>query len=258
MNRNHKKERLIKQKLSNDDFNSVGVLYYDKVTSTMDVAAGLDYNSLVDPTVIVAEEQTHGRGRFERKWYSSNDDSMFSIVLKNFNFSVPYSMIASLGVYNVIHTLSSKVGLKWINDVFWGDRKISGILTEEKNNRTIIGIGVNLNTKDFPFPISNIATSLFLETGKHYDKIDFTVRLIKSVLDLIDKAHENGVEELLKQWERASKMREAMVRVETVSGVKTGLALGIDYKTGALKLKTRGEIIKLYDGTVTFIKNIRK
>ena len=253
MNRKSEAEVLIKNLLNKHEVNVGDVLYYDKVTSTMDIAANLDYISLTDKTIVITDEQTRGRGRYKRKWYGSHKDCMFSIVLKDFNFSIPYSMIASLGVYNVLNPLSSKIRLKWINDVFWGPKKVSGILTEEKNNRTIIGVGVNINSSNFPNPISDDATSLYIETGKIYDRVEYMVKLIESIINLINEAHNDNVEKLLRKWEEASKMRGLQVKVTTNAGEYVGIVHGINYKTGALKIKSDNKMVELYDGTLSFL-----
>ena len=253
MNRYYDKEKLIRNLLMQGNIKIGDIFYYDKVTSTMDVAANLNYDSLKDLTVIISDEQTQGRGRYRRKWYGSGEDCMFSIVLKDYDFTIPYSLIASLGVYKVLSPLSQDLRLKWINDVFWGPKKISGILTEEKNNRTTIGVGVNVNSSKFPSNIINDVTSLYLETGIIYDRINYFVKLIKSIMDYIYIAHRDGVEKLLKLWEKASKMRGVMVRVNTSNGAQSGIVQGINYKTGALIIKDGNKIKELYDGTLSFV-----
>jgi len=223
MNRKSEAEVLIKNLLNKHEVNVGDVLYYDKVTSTMDIAANLDYISLTDKTIVITDEQTRGRGRYKRK------------------------------LYNVLNPLSSKIRLKWINDVFWGPKKVSGILTEEKNNRTIIGVGVNINSSNFPNPISDDATSLYIETGKIYDRVEYMVKLIESIINLINEAHNDNVEKLLRKWEEASKMRGLQVKVTTNAGEYVGIVHGINYKTGALKIKSDNKMVELYDGTLSFL-----
>jgi len=253
MKRYQETEQLIKKSLINAGIKLDNLFYYDIVVSTMDIAASMDYNSIVDKTVIVSDEQTQGRGRGRRKWYGGSDDCMFSIVLKDYDFSIPYSMIASLGVYEALKGFSSDIRLKWINDVFWGSRKISGILTEEKNNRTIIGVGVNINSGKFPSAISDNATSLYIGTGIRYNKIKILINLIEAIIKCLDEVNQSGVEKLLKRWEIASKMRGLMVKVETSNGEHFGIVQGINLNTGALLIKDRGRLVELYEGTLFFV-----
>ena len=253
MKRYQEKEQLIKKSLANIGIELDNLFYYDTVTSTMDVAASIDYNSITDKTIIIADEQTQGRGRNRRKWYGNSDDCLFSIVLKDYDFSIPYSMISSLGVYEVLKSFSTDIRLKWINDVFWGPKKISGILTEEKNNRTIIGVGVNINSSKFPSVISDNATSLYIEMGIHYDKVAFLINLIEGIIKCLNEVKQSGVKELLRRWEDASKMRGLMVKVETGNKEQYGIVQGINLNTGSLLLKDGNRLIELYEGTLFFV-----
>ena len=228
------------------------VYYFDRVDSTMDVAFSLNESELRNNTVVLAEEQSRGRGRNNRKWFGSGDDIMFSLVLTVFDVKLPYSMIASYAVYEVLKNYTDNLLLKWINDLYIEAKKVAGILTEEKLNRTVIGVGVNVNRKEFPESILNIATSLFIETGRKFDRIKLTAELLSSIIYYVRLAGEEGPESVLKKWEKASKMKGVDVRVETASGTYYGTAMGINYSTGALKIKDGNELVEIYEGSLFF------
>jgi BirA family transcriptional regulator, biotin operon repressor / biotin---[acetyl-CoA-carboxylase] ligase len=125
-------------------------------------------------TLVVAKEQTGGKGQFGNKWYSRKGENLtFSFVLypdylmagNQFNLS----KFVSLALFDTVIRYLDNVKIKWPNDLFAGQKKIAGILIENTIRGTqistsIIGIGLNVNQKDFPKDIPN-ASSLHLQTG---------------------------------------------------------------------------------------------
>lgn len=131
-------------------------------------------------TVFLAEEQTHGKGRLGRSWNSSKGEGLYlSILLRP---DIPAEQISRMTLVSGISICSTlnemfccNSLLKWPNDVIIGRKKVCGILTESSLSPdgieyVIIGIGININQKTFPNEISQKATSLFLETGRHVPK----------------------------------------------------------------------------------------
>lgn len=128
-----------------------------------------------DGTVILAEEQTAGRGRLGRSFYSPAENGLYmSIVLKRHIpvESASYLTIsAAVAVCQAIENLTScHPGIKWVNDLFLGDKKICGILTEAVSDfesgaveSAVVGIGLNVRSETFPPELQDVATSLYLE-----------------------------------------------------------------------------------------------
>lgn len=161
-------------------------------------------HQLTNYTVIVAKEQTNGRGQMTNSWHSEKDKSLtFSIftTLKNLNLDQrPYlSFAVSLAIYDVLNQLDYlKIAIKWPNDIMAGNKKICGILLEstlanQQIKNTIIGIGLNVNETEFPSHIKN-ATSIKLATGieKNLDELveKLSLSVKKRITDL-----ENGQSE---------------------------------------------------------------
>lgn len=129
-------------------------------------------------TIIIADHQTHGRGRENRRWIDKKGDNLtFSILLKpNISYQniTKLTLLSCASIFEVLKKYTDDINIKWPNDILINYKKICGILTEaifEGNNLqcVIIGIGININNKKFPNEISNIATSLFLETNQIYN-----------------------------------------------------------------------------------------
>ena len=254
MKRLFKKEREM-IKLFGERACEIGAIYcFDAVSSTMDVAFELDETMLKDKTIVIAESQTHGRGRFDRPWYSGYGSVIFSIVLLQFDFRIPYSMLAAFAVYRAFRRMTERVRLKWVNDVLWENgKKICGILTEERCGKTVIGVGVNLNNRSFPPSIKEYATSYYIETGTVLDKEVFTSRTIIELFDILEKQKIEGIESVMGEWEIESGILNRRVKVLTPSGEYSGVIQGINRKTGALELLTEGGLRELYDGSLFYI-----
>lgn len=231
----------------------VGELYcFDRVESTMDAAFAL--NRTVDRTVIVAREQIGGRGRFNRPWYSEPGGLYTSIVLTEFDPAIPYSMLASYALLRTFRTLGVQAALKWVNDVLCSKgRKVAGVLTEEREGISVIGIGVNVNNREFPSELKERATSLRLETGREVDIIDLLCSVLQTFLPILDRAHGGDIEDLLAAWEQESDLRGRKVKLVGEYGELYGVVRGINRKNGALLLSADDELREVYEGSLVYL-----
>ena len=138
---------------------------FKSLTSTQDKAKELSKKKLSD-AVIVAENQTRGRGRFKRKWSSDKGGLWMSISLKpDDTKNLQYlTFAAAISVVKSIKKIANlKTSIKWPNDIHYKGKKLCGILTEGifgNENYAIVGIGVNVNQNKFPDEIRDIASSL--------------------------------------------------------------------------------------------------
>ena len=169
--------------------------------STMDLAWEMAREGAPDGTVIIADEQSAGRGRYKRSWISEGaEDILCSIVLKPRLSLVPeLLMVAALACVDVTENYGLTSGLKWPNDVQINGRKLAGViaeskyeyqLTDEWNSRqpaigsviAVIGIGLNVNLNPMDHTeISGISTSLSVELDRTVDRAEVFETLIHSV-----------------------------------------------------------------------------
>ena len=167
------------------------VIYYPGLTSTMGVARREARSGAVGGTVIIAGEQTAGKGRMKRTWLSPEGSLALSIILYPDALYLPsLIMLASLAVVHSIDTVTGlKAQVKWPNDVLINGKKVCGILIESEVkgnivNYTIIGIGVNVNLRLSDFPeILPTATSLSDELGRDVSRLE----LIQCLLVEVDR-----------------------------------------------------------------------
>lgn len=144
-----------------------------RVSSTNTIAKELAAQGAPEGTVIIAKEQTEGRGRMGRAFYSPPDSGIyFTIILRptlNLEDSLLITTATAVAVAKAIETVAGvKAEIKWVNDIFVGDKKVCGILTEASLNfesggleYAVVGIGINIATKDFPEDIKQVAGALF-------------------------------------------------------------------------------------------------
>jgi len=143
-------------------------------------------------TIIISEEQTAGRGTKGKSWYSDKDSIICSFLIfpKNIkNIDTNFSYDIGLLISNALNELLNiKTYVKEPNDIYLDNKKLSGILIETEYSENIlkyiiIGIGINVNQKEFPLDISNVAISLYISNGKIIDKnsiIDMLIRTIEN------------------------------------------------------------------------------
>lgn len=152
------------------------ILYFDSIDSTNNEIKRQAEKELIPGMLAIAEEQTAGRGRRERKWVSPPGTGIWmSFPVKPDLPPYKASMITLVTALAVARAVEDETGLaagiKWPNDIVVNGRKITGILTEMSAEMTsihyvVIGIGINANTEEFPEEIKETAASLFIESGK--------------------------------------------------------------------------------------------
>ncbi|WP_010273788.1 biotin--[acetyl-CoA-carboxylase] ligase [Paenibacillus senegalensis] len=235
---------------------------FESVDSTQNKALQLVQQGCEEGTIVLAEEQTSGRGRMGKSWFSPKGKGIWmSIVLKP---QIPLKQTAQLTLLTAValcrtlnEMLDLEVGIKWPNDLLIEGKKISGILLEssgedDRLNYVIAGIGIsaNLSKEDFPEELSNIATSLRLESGQMIDR----TLLIRRFLEQLEKLYflylQQGFSPIRTLWEALTVTLHRRIKIHTRDGWMEGTALSID-DAGALTVQTdNGEQVKLYSGDI--------
>ena len=152
------------------------IYHLDTVGSTNDVARGAEYH---DGDIVWADFQTAGRGQRGHSWESRAGENLtFSVVLEPHFLPVAEQFMlleaVTLSLYDFFAELGVDTKIKWTNDIYVGDKKAVGILIEHsysggKLSRTIVGIGINVNQREFSADIPN-PVSLALLTDRNYDR----------------------------------------------------------------------------------------
>ncbi len=196
---------------------------------------------------VMAESQTSGRGRLGRSWLSMKGDTLcMSICVKN-KYREGFTLLVALAVYDALKDFCSglKLQVKWPNDIICENKKLCGILCERVNEYTIIGIGINVNDKNFVSEISEKATSLYLLSGKKNDVKDVFKAVNKALEDTLTKYDFTLTEEAKVKYEKLC----ANLGQNVIAEDKSGIAVGIDYN-GSLQIKSGDEVINISSGEV--------
>lgn len=153
------------------------VILYDEIDSTNNGAKILGNQGAVDGTLVVADMQTAGKGRLGRSFSSPAGEGIYmSLLLRPSVGFASFSQITLLSAYALVKTLEEYPELspqiKWPNDIVVNGKKVVGILTEANSEKkyAVLGIGINVNNKNFPDNLQETATSLFLESGIKYER----------------------------------------------------------------------------------------
>ena len=176
------------------------IVYYDSVGSTNSIAKELAESGEQHGTVVISEEQTTGRGRLGRNWISPKYKGIsMSIILRPKIVTENISQITLIGaaaVYKAILKMGIRTSIKWPNDIVLNSKKVCGILTEmsgeiDRINYLVMGIGINVNLeeKDLPMDLKDMATSLKIESGKYVDR----KLLLANVLNIFEKLYNDFV-----------------------------------------------------------------
>ena len=155
----------------------------ESVESTNDEVHSLAKNGAPHGRIVLAERQTAGRGRRGAAWFAPTGESLaFSILLRPTEAKTLWPRLAlatGLAVAEAIESFGLQVGIKWPNDVWIGARKVAGILVEAGANFAVVGIGLNVNTTEFPPEVAKIATSLQMETGQAFSRAEVMAAVIR-------------------------------------------------------------------------------
>lgn len=122
--------------------------------------------------MVVADEQTAGRGRLGRTWEAAPGSSLLvSVLLRGAGDPVRAVMAAGVALAAAVEEVAGvDAGLKWPNDVVVDDRKLAGLLAEAEGDALVIGVGCNVNWESFPDELVAIATACNLEVGRIVDR----------------------------------------------------------------------------------------
>ncbi|MGH7803871.1 MAG: biotin--[acetyl-CoA-carboxylase] ligase, partial [Candidatus Binatia bacterium] len=224
--------------------------HFDAIDSTNRAAMERGRDGGVEGEVFLAEEQTHGRGRLGRSFFSPKGLSLYASIL--LRPEIPpalgprLTLVAGLAVAETVERhAGERPGLKWPNDVHLAGRKVAGILTEmeAESDRVLFvvcGPGVNLNVPEAAFPpeLRSIATSILAATGRRVDRCAFAADLFLAFEQAYDLFLARGFGALRERWDAYSMLGGREVRVESGGDAVEGTALGIDDE-GALRLRTR-------------------
>lgn len=221
------------------------VIYRQTIGSTNQYARQLASQGAAHGTLVVADEQTAGRGRRGRAWISpAGEGVFFSLILRpSLHPSlVPHlSLITALTAYDALVAIGiESAGIKWPNDVVANGKKVSGLLLEMDANEQeiehiVVGIGFNVHQQTFPEEIEKTATSLDLVRGKRVNRAELVCAFLQAFEARYDDLNQNGMDKQMETYVTRSVTIGRKVQVVGTGEQFIGTATGID-ESGALKV----------------------
>jgi BirA family biotin operon repressor/biotin-[acetyl-CoA-carboxylase] ligase len=239
--------------------------HFFKTDSTNRVAMELGHAGEPEGAVILAEEQTAGRGRAGRAWHSERGTGLYVTLLLRPRLSpVQAPLLTMLAGISAHAAIQAQTGLapelKWPNDLLLNGKKIGGILTEmhaEPNQIkfVIVGIGINVNQEKFPAELSSIATSLRKETGRAWPRLELLARLLHEFESDYNRWMREGPSSVIDRFQKISSFASGrQVRVDSGNEVYFGVTAGLSPEGLLLVQKKNGPLVTVIAGDVTEVR----
>jgi len=236
--------------------------HYYKIGSTNSEAMRSAAEDSPEGGVFLAEEQLAGRGRGAHTWHSARSTGIYcSVILRPVmppSDALIFSLAAGLAVRAAVAEIAPQLqsDLKWPNDLLLGGKKFCGILTEMNAEATrvrhlVVGVGINVNQVKFPADLRELATSLRIETGTEWSRVELCTALLKSLdreyRSLVDDA--GARDAILRRFEgSSSSVRGRKVSIAENDGL-AGITEGLDER-GFLRIRTPHGLRTVVSGAV--------
>ena len=253
------KEFIIEKTVGNSLAKKVIVL--EETDSTNRYLKELAAEGAEEGTVVIAERQSHGRGRLGRSFFSPEEKGIYMSVLLRpeieLQKSVRITSMAAVAVARAIERVCGvKAQIKWVNDVFLNNRKVCGILTEagfdqegKRLSHAVLGIGVNVGTMEFPEELRTIATSVCNECGKEVSREELIVEIVRELAYWYPSLQDGS---FLKESRERSLLLGKDILVVGTTGQESFGAKAVDLDDmGHLLIEKDGKIQLLHSGEVS-------
>ena len=252
----------IKHYIGGENF-AKNIAYQDSIDSTNRAARQLAEQGAPEGTLVIADEQTQGRGRFQRKWYSPANSGIWMSLIIRPNLSIAeaprLTILSAVAVAKTLTKLSMRqASIKWPNDVLIDGKKICGILTEvsaEGNqiNYVIVGIGINVNVSPAALPttIQSSVCSLQEFVNEPMKRAYVAAKVLTAFEDYYNNFMGTGdFADILGYFKRHSVTLGHTVEIASASSHIIGMAEDID-ENGALVVRMSDhQMKKLYSGDI--------
>ena len=231
--------------------------FFPTIGSTNDAAA-----SLSEGAVVVADQQTAGRGRRGHAWFSPPASGLYiSVVLAPRLATIDplratqlITLGAGVAIAEALETAAGlRAELKWPNDLYAGRRKLAGILAESSGDTVILGYGINVLPSAFPPELRDRATSIESEVGRDVDRSELFVETLAALSRRYGDLLNGRFDAILDAWRRRAPGAVGARVARTVDGaVESGVTEGIDDR-GALLVRVGDRTRRIVSGEVTWL-----
>ncbi|MFS0781412.1 biotin--[acetyl-CoA-carboxylase] ligase [Bacillus sp. 1P06AnD] len=251
----------IRMHIQSDVFGQL-IDYEDSIGSTQKKAIEMANEGAPEGTIVVADEQTGGRGRMARKWHSAKRTGIWMSVLAKPNIPIQQApqltLLTAVAVVQAIEDVTGvQAEIKWPNDILIKGKKMTGILTEMQAeadgiHSIVIGIGINVNQsiEDFPEELQEKATSLRVQCGQMVSREALIGSVLKRFESLYQIYQSKGFKVIKTLWESYAVSIGKTITATTLQARVTGIAMGITDE-GVLLIKDgSGTVHSIYSADI--------
>ncbi|PAV29476.1 biotin--[acetyl-CoA-carboxylase] ligase [Virgibacillus profundi] len=242
------------------------IIHKDSVSSTQVIAHQAAQENAEHGTIIIADEQTSGRGRMNREWHSANGKGIWLSMILRPAIS-PYlapqlTLLTATVLADVVNSCTTlKPLIKWPNDILINNKKTAGILTEMQAEQDqiqyiVIGFGINVNQKrdELPEDLKRKATSLKIETKNNWPIKELIQEILQTFENTYDDYIAHGFPEIKSKWESYGFKTGKNITIKTLREQYEASFSGIA-DDGALLVKTKDNTVKkLYSGEIDWFQ----
>jgi BirA family biotin operon repressor/biotin-[acetyl-CoA-carboxylase] ligase len=234
--------------------------HFETLPSTNDLAKELGSQGAPEGTLVVAESQTRGRGRLGREWESPPGVGLYASLL--LRPELPPTELPQITLTTAVAVVRAvgratglALGIKWPNDLLVEGKKVGGILTEMETESDqirylVVGLGLNVNNREFPPPLNLTATSLALAAGATFHRPEILRAWLEEFEDLYELFLNRNFGRILEEWRQYNVTLGKKVTVRQGAREISGFALEVA-GDGALLLRQRdGEVIRVTSGEI--------
>jgi BirA family transcriptional regulator, biotin operon repressor / biotin---[acetyl-CoA-carboxylase] ligase len=253
--------KILRKRLPQGPFNK-HIYHFFKADSTNTIAMRLGEQREPHGTLVIAEEQTAGRGRAGHTWHSEKTNGIYMTVL--LRPAIPpqhaplITLVAGLAVREtILEQTGATPDLRWPNDLLFGRKKFCGILTEmnaepDRIHFVAVGIGINVNHTSVPDDLETIATSLRIETGRTHSRVEIVARLLHHLDSYYNRFLTEGAQAIVSQFTAVSSYAVGKrVRISGLNESYEGTTAGLE-ASGLLRIRLDdGRLVPVISGTLT-------
>lgn len=235
---------------------------FESIDSTNACAKTLAETGIEEGSVVFSDYQTQGRGRLGRSWLSQREKNLlFSCILRPPLLKDQTGLLtfyAAVSIARALETFTKlKVDCKWPNDILLNGKKCCGILLEnsfgkEQLDYSIVGVGINVNQREFQDDLLSHATSISRELGKEVDRKKLFQTILRELDLLYDDVRNGRFSRIFLEWNNRCSMFGSTVTVAREGTTLIGKALGLN-SDGGLVIETPNGKEIVYAGDVTVI-----
>lgn len=237
----------------------VDCVFFDSIESTNDYLIAQPFQEVIQ--LCIAREQTQGKGQHGRVWCSQKDGSVLFSIRQNFDASCDLSGLSLVVALAIVKSLEEactieRLSIKWPNDIYFGDKKLSGILLENQlhgdKQSVVIGVGVNYALGE------NLGCETpWIDLTTISDSVTnikvLTAAIINTILAYVKRFEKNGFEDFQSEWIAYDMLKGQRAKVERASNPFAGEVMGVNSK-GALLISNENGIEVMYSSEqITYI-----